>query len=75
MSIMTNREAKRIALMNIVEGARADIDGNGSAYWTQHPEKGHDLSKEEREKVALAGKQILDVLERRAGRLRSFDGR
>lgn len=73
--MITSREAKRIALMNIVEAGRADVAHGGSAYWSQHPEKGHDLAEEDMKEIALAAEQVFIVLERRAGRLRSFGER
>lgn len=59
--MMTEREAKRLALLTIVSSGKRGLY-----------EATLDASNEDREKVYDAGNRILTMLERRAARLRSF---
>lgn len=67
---ITSREAKRIAIRNIVTVISADL-ANHEDYWQTHPETNGvltaaDLALVEREALA-----VMVVLDRRADRLRS----
>ena len=64
---MTKREARAIALRNIVDGISSDW-ANGSAYWAQHPKTHADLSDEDAEKVEKEARAILHALDARARR-------
>lgn len=64
--MMTEREAKRIALASIVASVEAD------APWHHHSETHALLSQDEYAKVMKAGEEILTALRRRAKRLRSL---
>ena len=68
---MTSREAKRIALSNIVTAIEGDI-GTGAAYRQAHPETLAGMTDAEVAEVAAATEAILDVLRRRAKRLTSY---
>ena len=69
MSHMTNREAKRIALRNIIEAIESDLAMHA---WTTHPDTSDCLSQGDIEKIELAAREFLDVMKRRASRLRSI---
>ena len=68
---LTAREAKRIALRIITSEIHADLEASASP-WRTHPETGVAMSGEDAAQVARAAREILAVLERRAGRLRSY---
>ena len=68
---MTSREAKRIALLNIIEGIRTDLI-NALPYWSIHPDTLQTIDKSDADQVAKCAGEILRVLERRASRLKSF---
>ena len=70
---MTDREAKRIALRNIVVAVRADILRRSSS-WAVHPDKGSKLAESDAAQIERAAHALLAVMERRAGRLRSVGG-
>jgi hypothetical protein len=67
---VTSREAKRIALKNIVDGISSEL-ANGAEYWAQHPETREPLEDDAIALVEKAAREILVVLDRRASRLRS----
>lgn len=72
---MTGREAKRIALRNIIEGIKGDLQ-SGADYWHTHPDTLEELSDADTTQVEKAALEVLDVLQRRVDRLRScFTGR
>ena len=68
---MTDREARRIALSAIVATARASIAA-AEPSWTVHPDSKGTLLPADRARVVKAASAVLDVLERRANRNRSF---
>ena len=68
---MTDREARRIALSAIVATARVSMDA-AEPSWAVHPDSKVTLLPADRERVAKAAAAVLDTLERRANRNRSF---
>lgn len=68
--VLTRREAKRIALRNIIAAIEGDMLA-GAEYWRTCPETRLAMREEDVERVAAAAKEILVVLDRRARRLRS----
>lgn len=68
---MTDREARRVALVGIVQVARASMAG-GDRAWTTHPDSRAQLAADDEVRVAKAAAAVLDTLERRANRNRSF---
>lgn len=70
--MMTNREAKRIALNLLVQGARADMRECRGALGLPTPLRRDDLSDDDLDAVQAEAEKILVVLSRRADRLRSF---
>lgn len=70
-TMMTEREAKRLAIRAIVDVVEADIANGAAYYWHTHVDTLDAFDDEDRAKVEKAARQILDVLSRRAARLRS----
>lgn len=70
MAAITNREAKRIAIRNIVTVISADI-ANREDYWQTHPETNGALTASDLALVEREALAVMAVLERRADRLRS----
>ena len=68
--MITDREAKRIAIKNIATIIAADLD-SAEGYWQTHPETNLPLSAAALAQVEREARAIITVLERRAGRLRS----
>ena len=68
--MITDREAKRIAIKNIATIITADLD-SAEGYWQTHPDTNAPLSAAELARVEREARLVITVLERRAGRLRS----
>ena len=74
---MTDREVKRLAIRAIVDSVHADMVKSAKSAksaarrWRTHADTLEVFDDEDRVKVEKAARQILDVLSRRAARLRS----
>lgn len=69
---LTTREAKRVAIRIIIEAARSEAMRAEAAGFTVDPDSGEILRREDEKRVTGAVRELLAVLDRRAGRLRSF---
>lgn len=69
--MLTDREAKRIAIRNIITIISADL-ANREDYWHTHPDTNSALAAADIAKVEREAQAVVTVLERRAGRLRSL---
>ena len=70
--MMTPREAKRLALVLLVRGARSDVREGRGALGAPYRVRKDDLTDRDLDQVRLEAEKILEVLSRRADRLRSF---
>lgn len=62
---VTKREARRLAIINIVQGAESDLD-NGGEYWCTNSETGEELAEEDVAKVEEQARIVFRSLEKRA---------
>lgn len=73
-AMMIAREAKRLALVSIVDVVEGLLDSNVASTWREHPESGAPLRLEETDALKREARAVVAVMKRRAGRLRSVGG-